>query len=43
MSVEQLKAWLAAKGVPAGELRGMAKADLVARAEAAGQAESGNA
>lgn len=33
MTVEQLKAYLSAKGVSSGELRGMAKADLVARAE----------
>jgi hypothetical protein len=33
MSVEQLKAYLSAKGVSSGELKGMAKADLIARAE----------
>jgi hypothetical protein len=40
MSVEQLKAYLSAKGVPSRELRGMVKADLIARAEAISQAES---
>lgn len=34
MSVEQLKAYLSAKGISGGELRGMVKADLIARAEA---------
>jgi len=33
MSIEQLKAYLSAKGVPSNELRGLAKADLIARAE----------
>jgi hypothetical protein len=33
MPVEQLKAYLSAKGVPAGELRGLVKADLITRAE----------
>jgi hypothetical protein len=33
MSVEQLKAYLSAKGQPSGKLRGMAKAELVALAE----------
>jgi hypothetical protein len=33
MSVEQLKMYLSAKGVSSGELRGMAKAELIALAE----------
>ena len=41
MSVEQLKAYLSAKGVSSGELRGMVKADLTARAQS--EAESENA
>jgi hypothetical protein len=42
MSVEQLKAYLSAKGVPSSELRGMRKADLIARAEIIIQMESEN-
>ena len=33
VAIEQLKAYLSAKGVPSNELRGLAKADLIARAE----------
>jgi hypothetical protein len=40
MTVEQLKAYLSAKGVPSGELRSMVKADLIARAEAISLSES---
>jgi hypothetical protein len=43
MSVEQLKAYLSAKGVSSSELRGMRKADLIARAEIIIQMESENA
>jgi hypothetical protein len=34
MTVEQLKAYLSASGVPAGSLKGAVKADLIAQAEA---------
>jgi hypothetical protein len=40
MSVEQLKAYLSAKGVSAGELRGLVKADLITRAEALSGSEN---
>jgi hypothetical protein len=33
MTVEQLKAYLIASGVPAGDLRGVVKADLIVQAE----------
>jgi hypothetical protein len=40
MSVEQLKAYLSAKGVPSRELRGMVKADLIARAKDIAESEN---
>jgi hypothetical protein len=40
MSVEQLKAYLSEKGVAASEIRGLVKADLIARAESLTESEN---